>query len=57
MSEAFLTGSIGSYFYANAAIDGITLHISEAAASDDRDGLSRGKDVVDIPADPKVMEL
>lgn len=55
LNEAFRAGSIRSQFYADTAIDGITLRFSEGAESDDGDGFTTGEDVVDPPASPMLM--
>lgn len=57
INEAFCAGSIGSPFHANTAIDGTTLHFLEGTASNDGDGSTKSKDVVDPPADRKAIEL
>lgn len=55
VSDAFSAGAIGSQFHANGAVDGTKLHLLEDAASDDSDGSTIGKEVVDPPVDPDVI--
>lgn len=43
-SEAFCVGSIKSQFFADDSIDGLTLRLSEEAASDDSEGSTKNKD-------------
>lgn len=57
VDEAFRPNTIGSQFNADIAIDNISLRISAGAAADDDDCFNNVEDVVDLPADPKVIEL
>lgn len=57
MSKAFCSGSIGCLFYNNAAIDCITLHYLERAASHDGDGFLKSEEIVDLSADLDKIEL
>lgn len=54
--EAFRAGFIGSQFHSDASINGIALHFSEGAASNDGDVSTKSEDVADPFADPKVIE-
>lgn len=56
-SKAFCTVSIGSWFHAVAAIDGITLRFLEGDASRDDGGPAKGEDIVDSSLDSEVIEL
>lgn len=55
--EAFRASSIGSQFNGDAVNDGITLCFSKGAASEDGEGSINSEDVIEPPADPKVIEF
>lgn len=57
MNEAFCAGFIGSQIHTNADSDGITIRFQERLTSDDGEGYTKSEDVVDLPADPEVIEL
>lgn len=57
VAEAFRAVSISSHFDVDTNIDGFIVRLSEGTASDDGDGSTKGRNVVDPPADPAVIEL
>lgn len=57
VSGAFRADSFGSQWHANVTMNGITLRVSEVAASDDVDGSAKVEDIVHPLADPEVVEL
>lgn len=57
VNEAFRAGFIAVQFDADAVIDRITVCFSNSAALDNGDGLTKHENIVDWPADPKVVEL
>lgn len=57
VSEVFCKGYIDSKFHTDTAIEGITLRFSKGAVLDDSDGFSKGRNVVDLSVDSKVIQL
>lgn len=57
LNVAFRFVSICSQIHTDTATDGITLRFSRGAVLDDRDGLTKGKHVVDTSPNPDVIEL
>lgn len=57
VSEAFRAGYICSRFYAGTDSDGTTLRFSCGVASNDGDGSTWGRDVVDTPVNCEVIQL
>lgn len=53
----FRSDSIGSQSDAHTAVDGITICFSEGATSDNGDGSSNGRNLVDLLVDPEIIEL
>lgn len=56
VNTVFLAGSSGSQIYADAAIDSFALHFLEGTASDDGEGTTKFRGVLDPPADPEVIK-